>query len=58
MCPALASSFFTTEPSGKPTVEYYSDSMPFAATCTDLEIALLSDISETEKGKDHMVLLK
>ena len=31
--------------------------MPFAATWMDLEIVILSAISQTEKDKYHMVLL-
>ena len=41
------------------TMEYYSgieknEIMPFAATWTDLEIIILSEISQTEKDKCHM----
>ena len=37
------------------TVEYYSaikknEMMPFAATCMDLEIVILSEVSQTEKA--------
>ena len=40
------------------TVEYYSaikknETMPFAATWMDLEIFILSEVSQTEKDKDH-----
>ena len=31
--------------------------MPFAATCMDLEIVILSEISQTDKDKYHMILL-
>ena len=31
--------------------------MPFAATWMDLEIVILSEISQTEKGKYHTILL-
>ena len=31
--------------------------MPFAATEMDLEIVILSEISQTEKDKYHMILL-
>ena len=31
--------------------------MPFAATLMDIEIVILSEISETEKGKYHMISL-
>ena len=31
--------------------------MPFAATWMDLEIIILSEVSQTEKDKYHMVLL-
>ena len=40
------------------TMEYYSDIkkneiMPFAATWMDLEIIILSEVSQTEKDKYH-----
>ena len=31
--------------------------MPFAATLIDLEIITLSEVSQTEKDKYHMILL-
>ena len=31
--------------------------MPFAATWTDLEIIVLSEVSQTKKDKYHMILL-
>ena len=31
--------------------------MPFAATWMDLEIAILSEVSQTEKDKYHILLL-
>ena len=31
--------------------------MPFAVTWMDLEIVILSDVSQTEKGKYHMISL-
>ena len=31
--------------------------MPFAATWMDLEIGILSEVSQTEKDKYHMILL-
>ena len=34
-----------------------SEIIPFAATWMDLEIIILSDISQTEKDKYHMILL-
>ena len=45
------------------SMKYYSaikrnETMPFAATWTDLEIVILSEISQTEKGKHHMISLK
>ena len=44
----------------KYTVEYYSaikknKIMPFAATWIDPEIVILSEISQTEKDKYHMI---
>ena len=43
-------------------VEYYStikknEIMPFATTWVDLEITILSKVSQTEKGKYHMISL-
>ena len=42
------------------TMEYYSaikknKIMPFAATWMDLEIVILSEVSQTEKDKYHMI---
>ena len=44
------------------TMEYYStikrnEIMPFAATWTDLEIIILSEVSQKEKDKYHMISL-
>ena len=44
------------------TVEYYSaikknEIMPFAATWMDLEIIILSEVSQTEKDKYHIISL-
>ena len=44
------------------TMEYYSaikknDIMPFAATWLQLEIIILSGVSQTEKDKYHMISL-
>ena len=44
------------------TMEYYStikknEIMPFGATSLDLEIIILSEISQKNKGKYHMILL-
>ena len=43
------------------TMEYYSaiknEIMPFAATWVDLEIIILSEESQKEKNKYHMILL-
>ena len=43
-------------------MEYYSaikknEVMPFAATWMDLEIVILSEVSQKEKDKYHMILL-
>ena len=43
-------------------MEYYSaiknnEIMPFAATWMDLEIIILSEVSQTEKDKYHMITL-
>ena len=42
------------------TMEYYSaikknEIMPFVATWMDLEIIILSEVSQTEKDKYHMI---
>ena len=44
------------------TMEYYSaikknEIMPFAATWMDLEIVILSEVSQTEKDKYHIISL-
>ena len=44
-------------------MEYYSatknnDIMPFAATWIDLEIIILSEVSQTEKDKYHIIPLQ
>ena len=44
------------------TMEYYSaikknKTMPFAVTWMDLEIAVLSEVSQTEKDQYHMISL-
>ena len=31
--------------------------MPFAATCVDLEVIILSEVSHREEDKCHMILL-
>ena len=43
-------------------MEYYSaikknETMPFAAIWMDLEIIILSEVSQTEKDKYHMISL-
>ena len=43
-------------------MEYYSaikknKIMPFAVTWMDLEIVILSEVSQTEKNKYHVILL-
>ena len=43
-------------------MKYYSavkknETMPFAATWMDLEIIILSEVSQTEKDKYHMISL-
>ena len=44
------------------TMEYYSaikknKTMPFAATWMDLEMIILSEVSQTDKDKYHMISL-
>ena len=44
------------------TMENYSaiknnEIMPFAATWMDLEVIILSEVSQTEKGKYHISLI-
>ena len=43
------------------TMEYYSaikkNEMPFSATWIDLEIIIVSEVSQTEKDKYHMISL-
>ena len=45
----------------RPTMEYYStikkNKMPFATTWMDLEIIILSEVSQEEKDKYHSVSL-
>ena len=35
----------------------YNEIMPFAATWMDLEIIILSEVSQTQKDKYHMISL-
>ena len=58
--PALAGRFFTTEPPGKPTMEHYSaikknEIISFASTWIDIEMIILNEVSQAEKGKYHMI---
>ena len=51
-----------SDPLGKPlTMKYQTikkkEIMPFVATWMDLEIIILSEISQKEKGKYHMMPL-
>ena len=44
------------------TTEYYSSNkknemMPFVATWMDLEMIILNEVSQTEKGEHHMISL-
>ena len=44
------------------TMEYYSaiknnEILPLAATCVDLEIIILSEVSQSEKDKYYMISL-
>ena len=63
---ALAGGFFTTAPPGKPMVyvnngilfsHKKNEMMPFAATWMQLETIILSEISQKEKNKYHMISL-
>ena len=54
--PALPGGFFITETPGKPTMEYHSvikknEIMLIATTWMDLEIVILTEVSQTEKEK-------
>ena len=57
----IAGGFFTTEPPRKHNGILLShkknEVMPFAATWMDLEIIIISEVSQTEKDKYHMILL-
>ena len=59
--PSLAGGFFTIEPPGEPTVDDSAikkdEIMPFAATWTDLEIIIRSEVSQTEKDNYHVMSL-
>ena len=45
---------------GKKDMEYYSaiknEIMPFAATCIDLDIIILSEVSQKQKDIYHMMI--
>ena len=42
---------------GRPLSHKKNDIMPFAATWMDLEIIILSETSQKEKDKYHLILL-
>ena len=58
----IAGGFFTTNATWETPVEYDSGmkknkTVPFAATWMDLEINTLSEVSQKEKDKYHMISL-
>ena len=59
MSPALAGGFFTTEPPGMPTMEYYSPTEnnergSVAEMWMDLESVIQSEVGQKEKNKYHI----
>ena len=61
--PALRADSLPPSHQGSP-MEYYSvikkkdEMLPFVATWMDLEMIILSEVSQTEKDKYHMISLK
>ena len=60
MYPALAGGFFTTEPPGKPPVEYYSaterdERGPSVEMWMGLESAIQSEVGKKEKNRYHIL---
>ena len=57
--PALAGGFFTTEPPGTPTMDYYSaternERGSVAEMWMDLESVIQSEVGQKEKNKYHI----